>query len=238
MMGVSRNLSRAPTAFFGSATPPLDRTRPTCGSIQQQTGKTFLPTFGFIVLGPILVVPALLAPAAIAGAIKPARAPKAAGKARTGLQNGLPVALCRGCIPYLALLAALWSNVATGPSTYGPVSGGYIALLVGMTALPALVTPLAGLAHAIQSALLVLAVTVACASVGWIGGVITSPPDPAAFHGMVVVALCGPALVSVAASVAWAARTRAARVSRKVLVPGCWLVGLWWQSQAGSLRRR
>ena len=153
----------------------------------------------------------LLAPAAIAGAIRPTRQPKAAETTRPASGQAL-LALCLG-VPYLAVLAVLWSNVAKGPSTYGPVSGRYLALLAGMTTLPAIVTVFASRHRAASKAMLVLVATVATSSVGWIGGVITSPPDLAAFHGTVIL-LCGPAIVAIAASCVWAARASRGKIRR------------------------
>src|SRR5258708_1553526 len=156
---------------------------------------------------------ALLAPAAIAGAVKPPLQPKAADPTRPAWRQALLVTLCCIGVPYLAILAALWSNVAKGPSTYGPVSDGYIALLAGMTALPAIVTVFANRDRAAYWAMLVLVATVATSSVGWIGGVITSPPDLAALHGTVIL-LCGPAIVAIAASGVWAARASRGKIRR------------------------
>jgi hypothetical protein len=154
---------------------------------------------------------ALLVPAAIAAAITPSRQLKDADRIRPAGRDALLVTLCCVGVPYLAVLAVLWTNVANGPSTYGPASGGHIALLAGMTALPAIVTVFASRGRAAHWGMLVLAATVATSSVGWIGGVITSPPDLAALHATVIL-LCGPALVATAASGIWAARATRGRI--------------------------
>ena len=160
---------------------------------------------------------ALLAPAAIAAAIKPPRRPTDAERTGRGWRRALLVTLCCIGIPYLAYLAAPWDNLAFAVANgfpWGPVSGGHIALLAGMTALPAIVTLFAYRARAVHWAMLVLAASVATASVGWIGGVITSPPDLATFHAAVIL-LCGPALVATAASGVWAARPTRGKIRRQ-----------------------
>jgi hypothetical protein len=157
---------------------------------------------------------ALLAPAAIAAAIKPSRQMKNLDSAHPAWRDALLVTLCCIGVPYLAVLAVQWANVANGPSTYGPASDSYIALLAGMTALPAIVTVFASRTRAAHWAMLVLAATVATSSAGWIGGVITSPPDPAAFHSTVIL-LCGPALVATVASGTWAAREARGKIRRQ-----------------------